>query len=148
MSVSAPHQSLGEVPRQLTTFEAQSRGFSAGCLRFAPPVTRTGRKTRFRLLAKLCREGLDSLRVRTKGFTMRRASIPLPQALPGASPENVPSVRNFGPRLCIAPLDKLRRAGSASLPHPFAPAHASESQPLAANVMSFELFSLPHPMTQ
>src|SRR5260370_31845166 len=76
MSVSAPHQSLGEVPRQLTTFEAQSRGFGTGCLRFAPPVTRTGRKTRFRLLAKLCREGLVTLRVRTKGFTMRRASDP------------------------------------------------------------------------
>ena len=36
-------------------FEAQSHGFSTRCLRFAEPVTRTRRKTRFRLLARLYR---------------------------------------------------------------------------------------------
>src|SRR5260370_13276852 len=79
-----PRLRHGEGSHKVTSFEAQSRGFGTGCLRFAPPVTRSGRKTRFRLLAKLCREGLVTLRVRTKGFTMRRASIPLPHALPGA----------------------------------------------------------------
>jgi hypothetical protein len=42
-------------------FEALSRGLYTRCLRFAPPVARTGRKTRFRLLARLCRVGLYPL---------------------------------------------------------------------------------------
>ena len=66
----------GTAPANVTTkahhdsspFEAQSHGFGTGCLRFAPPVTRTGRKTRFRLLARLCRVGLVTHRIRTKGF--------------------------------------------------------------------------------
>ena len=38
-------------------FEAQSRGPCTRCLRFAAPVARTPRKTRFRLVANLCRVG-------------------------------------------------------------------------------------------
>jgi len=42
---------------RIGTFEAQSHGFGTGCLRFAGWVTPPPRKTRFRLLAKLCRTG-------------------------------------------------------------------------------------------
>jgi hypothetical protein len=41
----------------IAAFEAQSPGFGARCLRFAPAVARQGRKTRFRLLVRLCRAG-------------------------------------------------------------------------------------------
>jgi hypothetical protein len=44
--------------REFLHFGAQSHGPFTGCLRFATPVTRTSRKTRFRLLAKLCRTGV------------------------------------------------------------------------------------------
>jgi hypothetical protein len=49
-------------------FEAQSHGFGTRCLRFALWVAPRGRKTRFRLLAKLYRTGLNTRRVPTKGF--------------------------------------------------------------------------------
>jgi hypothetical protein len=66
-------------------FEARSRSFSTRCLRFAPPVARTGRKTHFRPLARLCRVGFATHRTRTKGFRdASYISFPLPQALPGA----------------------------------------------------------------
>ena len=42
---------------RIRTFEAQSHGFGTGCLRFAVQVTRTPRKTRFRLLVRLFRTG-------------------------------------------------------------------------------------------
>jgi len=58
-------------------FGAQSHGLDTSCLRFARWVTRTGRKTRFRLLAKLYRVGLATHRVPAKGF---RPCIPLSQA--------------------------------------------------------------------
>ena len=51
----------------IAAFEAQSPGFSARCLRFAPAVARQGRKTRFRLLVRLCRAG-SIRRVPTRGF--------------------------------------------------------------------------------
>ena len=38
-------------------FEAQSHGLTTGCLRFAAAVFRPRRKTRLRLLARLCRAG-------------------------------------------------------------------------------------------
>jgi hypothetical protein len=44
--------------REFLHFGAQSHGPFTGCLRFASPVARTPRKTRFRLLAKLCRAGV------------------------------------------------------------------------------------------
>ncbi len=40
-------------------FGAQSHGLHPRCLRFATPVTRTPRKTRFRAVATLTRAGLD-----------------------------------------------------------------------------------------
>lgn len=49
-------------------FGAQSHGFGTCCLRFARWVTRTGRKTRCWLLAKLYQAGLDTRRVPAKGF--------------------------------------------------------------------------------
>ena len=42
-------------------FEALSHSLHTRCLRFAAPVTRRPRKTRFRLLARLCRAGLYPL---------------------------------------------------------------------------------------
>ncbi len=75
-----------KAPTSKTSFEARSRGFGTGCLRFAPPVTRAGRKTRFRLLARLYREGLVTLRVRTVGFRKCVLHLrPPPPSLPGAS---------------------------------------------------------------
>ncbi len=41
------------------TFEAQSHGFQARCLRFADRVTPAPRKTRFRLMARLYRVGFS-----------------------------------------------------------------------------------------
>jgi hypothetical protein len=41
------------------TFEAQSHGFQARCLRFAVRVTPTPRQTRFRLMARLYRVGFS-----------------------------------------------------------------------------------------
>ena len=67
--------------RDLNDFGAPWRGPLTRCLRFAAPVTRSPRKTRFRPLAKLCRAGLVTRRVPTKGF---RCRFPLSQALPGA----------------------------------------------------------------
>ena len=61
-------------------FGAQSHGLGTGCLRFAPWVTRTGRKTRFRSLARLSRAGLVTRRVPTKGFRSNRyISSPFPK---------------------------------------------------------------------
>src|SRR3954468_16125221 len=67
--------------RELNDFGAPWRGPLTRCLRFAAPVARTPRKTRSRLLAKLCRTGLVTRKVPTKGFRLR---FPLSQALPGA----------------------------------------------------------------
>ena len=67
-------------------FGAQSHGLGTRCLRFAPPVARSGRKTRFPLLARLYGAGLVTRRVRPKGFRdASYISIPLSQALPGAA---------------------------------------------------------------
>lgn len=65
-----PHgpRSDNDAGSRIVTFEAQSHGFSTRCLRFAAPVARTPRKTRFRLLAKLYRTGLVTRRVPAKGF--------------------------------------------------------------------------------
>jgi hypothetical protein len=56
--------------RDFNAFGAQSHGPLTRCLRFAAPVTRAPRKTRFRPLAKLCRAGLVTRRVPTKGFRL------------------------------------------------------------------------------
>jgi hypothetical protein len=44
------------------TIEAPSRSLGTPCVRFAAPVARTPRNTRFRLVASLCRAGLDTRR--------------------------------------------------------------------------------------
>src|SRR3954453_3135607 len=62
----------------MNDFGAQSHGVWPRCLRFAGEVTRPPRKTRFRLLARLCRAGLVTRRVSTKGFTL--VAIPLSRA--------------------------------------------------------------------
>jgi len=65
-------------------FGAQSHGPFTRCLRFAARVTPAPRKTRFRLLAKLCRAGLVTRRVPTKGFRLRLPPFPsFPGALTG-----------------------------------------------------------------
>ncbi len=61
-------------PRKMF-FEAQSRGSRTRCLRFAAPVARTPRKTRFRLVANLCRVGVATHRVPIRGFRSSRHSI-------------------------------------------------------------------------
>jgi hypothetical protein len=80
-------------------FGAQSHGFGTGCLRFARWVTRTGRKTRFRVLAKLSRVGLVTRRVPSKGFRGNRyISFPLSQAfLAQAGSSFLPATDLFAP---------------------------------------------------
>ena len=74
-SGTAPAASTAKAPAAIA-FEAQSHGFGTGCLRFAVQVTRTPRKTRFRLLARLFRTGLVTRRVPTKGFKVYPTSHP------------------------------------------------------------------------
>ena len=50
----------------MLAFEAQSRGLSARCLRFAVRLATKPRKTRLRLVASLCRAGLVTRRVTFK----------------------------------------------------------------------------------
>jgi hypothetical protein len=82
-----PRLGHGEGSHSTLTFGAQSHGLGTRCLRFVPPVARTGRKTRFPLLARLCGAGLDSRRVSAKGFCQDSyIGVPLSQAWPGANP--------------------------------------------------------------
>ena len=62
-----PRIDQDEGTHEIPTFEAQSHGFNARCLRFAARVTPLPRKTRFRPLAKHYRTGF-SCRVPLKGF--------------------------------------------------------------------------------
>ncbi len=64
--------------RNQATFEAPSHGPRIRCLRFAGWVTPSPRKTRFRLLARLCRAGLNTRWVPSKGFSSYIAS-PFPR---------------------------------------------------------------------
>ena len=66
---AAPAMSTAKAPTNVA-FEARSHGFGTSCLRFAVQVTRTPRKTRFRLLARLFRTGLVTRRVPSKGFKL------------------------------------------------------------------------------
>jgi hypothetical protein len=62
-------------------FGAQSHGLGTDCLRFARWVAPVGRKTRFRLLAKLYRVGLATHRVPAKGFCdVQYINFPLSRA--------------------------------------------------------------------
>ena len=74
-----------EGSRDETHFEARSRGFGTGCLRFVGCIATPPRKTRFRLLAQLCRVGLIPTGFERKVSVMFPTSFPLPQALPGAA---------------------------------------------------------------
>jgi hypothetical protein len=66
------------------SFEALSRGIRTRCLRFAGRVAPPPRKTRFRLVASLCRAGLPPAGSTTEGFEDLRHPLPPPQASPGA----------------------------------------------------------------
>ena len=70
----------------MKTFEAQSRGLCAPCLRFAAGVTSGPRKTRYRPVASLCRVGTSTRLDPSRRFPLQILSLsfPLLQALPGA----------------------------------------------------------------
>jgi hypothetical protein len=55
-----------------------SRGLRAPCVRFAAPVARTPRNTRFRLVASLCRAGLTTRRDAAEGFRVHGPCISSP----------------------------------------------------------------------
>ncbi len=69
--------------RDLRAYGAPSHGPCTRCLRFATPIARAPRKTRFRLPARLCRAGLATRWVPTKGFSHLHDLL-LSQASPGA----------------------------------------------------------------
>ena len=66
-------------------FGAEWAGSGTRCLRCARWVAPPGRKTRFRLLARLYRVGSMTHWVPPKGFELFSTSLPLSQASPGAS---------------------------------------------------------------
>ena len=84
MRKCCPRCPENEGSRDETHFEARSRGFGTGCLRFVGCIATPPRKTRFRLLAQLCRVGLIPT-----GFE-RKVSVMFPT-----------STSPF-PRLCLA----------------------------------------------
>lgn len=65
-------------------FEAQSHGLRLRCLRFAAPVTRTPRKTRYRTVASLIRTGLSPVRLQLEVSSLSVQAVLLHQAWPGA----------------------------------------------------------------
>ena len=65
-------------------FEAQSHGLGLRCLRFAAPITRTPRKTRYRTVAGLIRAGLSPAGLQLEVSGMSVQAILLHQAWPGA----------------------------------------------------------------
>ena len=64
------------LPRRNADFGAQSHGPRARCLRFAGRVTPRPRKTRFRLVASLCRAGLVTRWVPSRRFQLIPSSSP------------------------------------------------------------------------
>lgn len=65
-------------------FEAQSHGLGLRCLRFAAPVTRTPRKTRYRTVAGLIRTGLSPAGLQLEVSSVSVQAVLLHQAWPGA----------------------------------------------------------------
>ena len=63
---------------------AESRGLHNRCLRFAAWVAPAPRKTRFRLVANLCRAGLSPAGLLRRFLKWLCHLVPLPQAFPGA----------------------------------------------------------------
>ena len=68
------------------TFEVQSPGLEAGCLRFAGWVAPPPRKTRFQVLVALSWAGLITRRVSMKGFELLPTSQPPFPSLLGTIP--------------------------------------------------------------
>jgi len=65
-----------------STVEAQLHGFRTRCLRLVVQVTHTPRKTRFRLLVRLCRTGLSPAKAPLKGFSYQLPiTSPFPELL-------------------------------------------------------------------
>jgi hypothetical protein len=61
-----------------STLGALSRGLRTPCVRFAAPVARPPRNTRFRLVASLCRAGLATRRDAAEGFRVHGPCISSP----------------------------------------------------------------------
>src|SRR5437588_2355902 len=95
----------------MKTFEAQSPGLEAGCLRFVGWVAPPPRKTRFQVLVRLSWAGLVTRRVSTKGFEAFLHLIPLSQACLAQSPFRFP----------VLP-QAVRLGHRAERPHPPDPA--------------------------
>ncbi len=74
---------------------AQWPGLGAGCLRFVIRVARGRRRTRFRLLARLCRLGLGTHRVPARGF--QEVVVTSSPPLPGFAWRNVTSNMRLKP---------------------------------------------------
>src|SRR5262249_4563251 len=81
-----PHARTAGAPAMRPNFGAEWAGSGTRCLRFARWVAPPGRKTRFRLLARLFRVGSLSHWVPPQGFfDASYIAFLLPQAVPGAS---------------------------------------------------------------
>ena len=80
--------------RKKNDFEARSHGIRTHCLRFAGRVTPPPRKTRFRLLAKLCRAGFVNPQGRDERFLCSSHFLPS-RAFPDA---RTPTLRKRRPR--------------------------------------------------
>jgi hypothetical protein len=85
-------------PQRQVPFEAHSHGLRPRCLRFAGALAGYPRKTRFRLVANLCRAGFGPAGSHLKGFGSVDGCLhhfPLSQAYPGAqclAPESAPRI--------------------------------------------------------
>jgi hypothetical protein len=88
--------------REDVDFGAQWHGPLTRCLRFAARVAPAPRKIRFRLLAKLCRAGLVTCRVPTKGFCVITTS-PFPKLSWRTHSSTLPVIRvRNGPEAFLA----------------------------------------------
>ena len=94
-----------KAPTTTIAFGAQSHGLGTRCLRFVRPVTRTGRQTRFPLLAGLYGTGLATRWVPTKGFQNAPTSFP---PLPSFAWRNVSSILPGRPGSCLPGLPQIR----------------------------------------
>ncbi len=88
-----PSRRLGAVPAtqvhdenssNVSPFGARSRGLGVRCLRFAGRIAPAPRKTRFRLVASLCRTGCDPWGLLRSVSAHHLHGFPLSQAYPGA----------------------------------------------------------------
>jgi hypothetical protein len=112
----APAPSTAKTRCKNTNFGAQSHGLGTRCLRFAQPVARAGRKTRFWLLASSTRRDWLPAGFQRKVFKLLPTSRPPFPSFPGANwvrvaavPRRAISVRTDG-RACGAIRPKRRRS--------------------------------------